>query len=248
MGGLVSGILALTWLAEPGMRGTAAVAGLLAAVLLTAFPVVDRRHAAPLLRLELLRLPGVRTANLTLLLNAGALGATMLFVTLYLQVVLGWSPLAVGLAFAPVTLVILLLSPRVAALVPRFGVRTLLTAGLVLLAAGAVLLARVPAGGTYAIDVLPGMLLLALGSSLAYAPTFIAASSGVAAEEHGAASGLINTAQEAGAALGIAVLGLVATWPAAGGTDHRAGLLGAAALFVIAAAVARRAPAVSPPS
>ena len=243
MGGLVSGILALTWLAEADMRTASIVAGVLAAVLLTAFAAADRRHAAPLLRLELLRLPGVRTANVTLLLNAGALGATMLFVTLYLQLGLGWTPLAVGIAFAPITLIILLLSPRVAALVPRTGVRTLLTAGLVLLAAGAVLLARVPADGTYGVDVLPGMLLLALGSSLAYAPTFIAASSGVAAEDHGASSGLINTAQEAGAALGIALLGLVATWPAGEGTGYRAGLLGAAALFVVAAVVAVRTPA-----
>ena len=249
MAGLVSGILCLAWLAEDATHGGPVIAGLSAAALLTAFAAVDRRQPTPLLRLALLRLPGVRTANVTLLLNAGALTATMLFVTLYLQLTLGYSALAVGVAFAPITLIILLLSPRAAALAPRVGVRRLLTGGLLLLATGAVVLARVPVNGNYWIDVLPGMLLLALGSGLAYAPTCIAASSGIAAEEHGAASGLINTAQEIGAALGIAVLALVASWattPGAGNPPsvdgYRAGLFGATVLFLVATAVAAAAP------
>lgn len=250
MAGLVSGLLALTWLAEDNTVAGSVGAAVLAVGLLTGFVVVDRRQAVPLLRLGLLRLPGVRTANITLLLNAGALGATMLFVTLYLQAVLGYSALAVGFAFAPITLIILVLSPRAAALAPRVGVRRLLTVGLLLLATGALTLARVPVGGSYWIDALPGMLLLALGSGLAYAPTYIAASTGVVVEDHGAASGLINTAQEIGAALGTTLLALVASLATGSAADnpalahgYRAGLLGATALFAVAAAVAATAPA-----
>lgn len=247
--GLVGALLALTWVDEPGSRGRAGIAAVVAAVALTAFATVERRRPAPLLRVDLLRLPGVRTANVTLLLNAGALGASMFFVTLYLQAVLGLSAFAVGLAFAPVTLLILVLSPRVAAMTGRLGVRRPLTAGLVLLAAGALLLARMPVDGGYLTDVLPGMLLLAVGSSFAYAPTFIAASSGVEPHEHGAASGLVNSAQELGAAVGLAALALVANrWttdggdPAALAGGYRAGMVAAAACFAVAALVAAAAP------
>ncbi|MFC0534162.1 MFS transporter [Phytohabitans kaempferiae] len=250
-GGLASAILALSWLAEDGARGWSLAAATAAAAALTAFALVERRQPAPVLRFALLRLPGVRAANLTLLLNAGALGATLFFLTLYLQVVLGYPPLAVGAAFAPITLLILLLSPRAARLTTRFGVRRLLTTGLALLAAGALLLARLPGDGDYWTDVLPGMLLLAFGSGLAYAPTYIAASTGVAARDQGAASGLINSAQEVGAAVGLAVLALVAAGfagaggaPAALAGGYRAGLVGAAALFAVAAAIALTVPRV----
>jgi EmrB/QacA subfamily drug resistance transporter len=249
VGGLAGTILAMTWTAEAGARGRSLAAAAVAATLLATFALVDRRQPAPVLRLGLLRLPSVRVANATLLLNAGALGATLFFLTLYLQVVLGYSPLAVGAAFAPVTLLILLLSPRAATLTARFGVRPLLVTGLALLAVGALLLARLPVDGTYWTDVLPGMILLAVGSGMAYAPTFIAASSGVPAEDQGAASGLINSAQEIGSALGIALLALIAataTGPGSGPTDlaegYRAGLLGAAALLATGAAIAATAP------
>lgn len=239
---LAATILALTSLSESG--AVAPVFAAAAIVLFVAFVVVEHRHSAPILRFALLRLPGVRTANITLFLNAGALGATLLFVTLYLQVVLGYSALAVGASFAPVTLVILLLSPHAARLTGRYGVARLLVIGLVLLAAGALLLARLPDSGTYWVDVLPGMLLLALGSGLAYAPIFVAASSGVAHSEQGAASGLINSAQELGAAVCVAALAFAAN-VAAGPhlvAGYRIGVLGAAGLFGVAAAVATTTP------
>jgi EmrB/QacA subfamily drug resistance transporter len=239
-GGLASAILALSWLAEDGARARSLAAATAASALLAAFAVVERRQPAPVLRFALLRLPGVGAANATLLLNAGALGATLFFLTLYLQAVLGYPPLAVGAAFAPITLLILLLSPRAAKLTTRFGVRRLLATGLALLAAGALLLARLPTGGGYWIDVLPGMILLAFGSGLAYAPTYIAASSGVAAQDQGAAAGLVNSAQEIGAAVGLSVLALVAS--GFGGSalveGYRAGLVGAAFMFAAAAAIA----------
>jgi EmrB/QacA subfamily drug resistance transporter len=209
-GALACSILALTWSAEGAARTLVIGSSAVAVVLLGLFVVVERRHPEPIIRFALLRLPGVRTANLTLFLNAGALGATLFFLTLYLQVVLQYSALAVGAAFAPITLLILVLSPYAARLTTRFGVRRLLVAGLLLVAAGTLLLARVPVAGSYWTDVLPGMLLLALGSGLAYAPTFVAASTGVAAEEQGAAAGLINSAQELGGAVCLTVLALAA--------------------------------------
>lgn len=239
---LAATILALTSISEAG-AGWPVLAGA-AVVLFVAFAVVEQRHRTPVLRFGLMRLPGVRTANLTLFLNAGALGAALFFLTLYLQLVLDYSPLAVGAAFAPVTLVILVLSPHAARLTGRFGVARLLGTGLVLLAAGALLLARMPAGGTYWLDVLPGMLLLALGSAAAYAPTFIASSTGVDATEQGAASGLINSAQELGAAVVLAALALAANAASAAHLvdGYRVGMLCVAGLFVVAAAVAWSAP------
>lgn len=250
-GGLGCVVLTLGLVAEQGTAPQAAGSALAALALLAGFVAVERRHRAPILRLALLRLPGVRTATITLFLNAGALGATLFFLTLYLQAILGYTPLAVGAAFAPVTVLILLLSPYAARLTSRFGVRRLLVPGLGLLAAGVLVLARLPVGGSYWTDVLPGMLLLAVGSGLAYAPTFVAAASGVPAGDEGGASGLINSAQELGAAVCLAVLGLLATaqtgpGPAASATElaggYRAGLIAAAGLLVVAVAVAATTP------
>lgn len=113
-----------------------------------------------------------------------------------------------------------------------------------LLAAGALLLARLPTGGDYWTDVLPGMVLLAVGSGLAYAPTYIAASSGVAVEDQGAAAGLVNSAQEIGAAVGLSGLALVASGLGESGLveGYRAGLVGAATMFAVAAAIAGTIP------
>jgi MFS family permease len=244
-GGLALAVLALALSGEGAAPATALLVG--AVVVLAAFVLVERRRAEPVLRLGLLRLPGVRTANATLFLNAGALGAGLYFVTLYLQVVLGYSALAVSAVFAPITLLILVLSPRVAALVGRFGVRSLLSAGLGLLAAGSLLLARVPVDGGL-LDVLPAMLLFALGSSLSYAPTFVAASSGVPESEQGAAAGLVNSTQELGSAVCLAVLAFAAAAattgadPAALTAGYRVGFAAAGALLLVALGVALAAP------
>jgi EmrB/QacA subfamily drug resistance transporter len=221
-----------------------------AVALLVVFVGVERRHPEPLVRFSLLRLPGVRTGNLTLALNAGALGGAMFFTTLYLQRVTGYSPLAVGAAFAPITVLVLVIAPRSGALTGRYGARRLLLIGLVLLGLGMLYLARVPADGSYWVDVLPGMVLLALGSGLAYPPTFVAGTSGVSDDDQGLASGLLNSAQELGGALGLAILGSVAAAGVAAGTagpealadGYRTGYLAAAGLMALAVFIAWRAP------
>jgi Arabinose efflux permease len=236
---LAAAILALT---RYGEGGHAASATWLLGVALAAFAVLvvaERGHRAPLMAGRLFRIGGVARANALLAVDAGALGASLFFTTLYLQVVLGYSPLAVGAAFAPITFLILLISPRAGALTTRYGPRRLIAIGFVLLAAGMLLLARVPTDGTYWRDVLPSLLLMAAGSGLSYAPIFVAGTSGVPDRDQGLASGVLNSAQELGTAVGVTVLGAIAT-AATLGTDvaalttgYRVGLLTAGAVTVL---------------
>lgn len=244
--GLAAGIFALTVLAEGEQLGIGAALAALAIAIGAMLHSHARRHPEPLLDGALLRMKDVQKANLLLAVNAGMLGGTLLFTTLYMQVVLDYSPLEVGAAFAPVTLLILLISPRAGALTSRFGARRMLTAGFVLLAAGMALLARLPEDGTYLTAVLPALLIIASGAGLAYAPTFIVGTSGVPDRLQGLASGLLNSAQELGAAIGVTLLGAVAV-VATGGeaslvTGYRAGLIAASAVVAGSILVVRRLP------
>jgi EmrB/QacA subfamily drug resistance transporter len=215
----------------------------LATALVAAFVLAERRHPNPLVRLSLVAIPGVRIGNPILILNAGALTGALFFATLYLQQVLDYSPLAVGLGFAPVTLIVVAVSPVAGRLIARFGARRLLITGGLLVAAGMAWLARLPAVGSYFVDVMPGLALLALGSGLNYAPVFATATSGVSVDEQGLASGLVNTSQELGQALGLALLGAVA---AASGAvllnGYRTGYIAATMLVLVAVLLATRLP------
>lgn len=251
---LAAGLGALTYglsrVAEGSYDGLLAGVALAAAALLGLFVGLERRHPSPLVRFSVLARRTVRTGNLALALNAGALGGALFFTSLYLQVVLGYSPLAVGVAFAPITAVVLVVSPYAGRLVGRTGARPLLMAGLTLLGLGMVVLARVPTDGSYLVDVLPGLALLAVGSGISYAPTFVAGTWGTGEHDQGLASGLLGTAQELGAAIGLAVLAAAATAAAGAPGDtgdagaltngYRAGYLAGAALMVVAVVVASR--------
>jgi EmrB/QacA subfamily drug resistance transporter len=248
-GALIALITALIRLAETGPDGGAAALALVSAAGLALFVRTERRHPRPLLRLDLLRQSPVRTGNTVLAMNAAAVTAALFFTTLYLQVVLGMRPLDVGMAFAPVTLMVLVVSPQAARLVSRFGVRPTLIAGAALGAVGLLHLARVPVGGGYLRDVLPGLLLIALGSGLSYAPAYIAGTSGVVESEQGMAAGLLSTAQELGAAVGLGLLALLATLGGAATTGaqaltagYRAGFLWTAVLMALSGVVAMTAP------
>jgi EmrB/QacA subfamily drug resistance transporter len=248
-GALVSLTAVLVQLAESAPNGITAALVVLAGGGLALFVRTERRHPHPLLRLGLLRQRPVRAGNIVLALNAAAVTAALFFTTLYLQVIVGMGPLDVGLAFAPVTLTVLVVSPQAAKLVSRFGVRPTLLAGAALGVAGLLYLTRIPeAGGGYLRDVLPGLMLLALGNGLSYAPTFIAGTSGVLDSEHGTASGLLSTAQELGAALGLGVLALLASTGGAAAdarvltAGYRAGFGWTAGLMVLTALVAARVP------
>jgi EmrB/QacA subfamily drug resistance transporter len=183
-----------------------------ALALFATFIVLETRVSAPLMPLGLFRLRNLSTANVVGILWAGAMFAWFFLSALYLQLVLGYSPLQVGLGFLPGNLVMGFLSIAVSAkLVMRYGVRKPLAAGLVVAGLGLLLFARAPVHGGYVVDVLPGMVLLGFGAGIAFNPVLFAAMSEVKPEEAGLASGIVNTAFMMGGALGLAVLASVAS-------------------------------------
>ena len=182
-----------------------------AAALLALFLGIEARVRAPLMPLSLLRLRNVATANVVGVLWAAAMFAWFFLSALYLQLVLGFSPLQVGLAFLPANLIMGAFSLGLSArLVMRFGIRLPLATGLLLAAVGLALLARAPVDGNFAVDVLPSMILLGLGAGIAFNPMLLAAMSDVAPTESGLASGVVNTAFMMGGALGLAILASLA--------------------------------------
>src|SRR5581483_1898363 len=182
-----------------------------AAALLVAFVVRESRVAAPLMPLRIFRSRNVSTANVVGILWSAAMFAWFFLVALYLQLVLGYGPLEVGLAFLPANLIMGAFSVGLSAkLVMRLGVKPPLATGLLLAAAGLVLFARAPLHGSFVAHVLPGMVLGGIGAGMAFNPLLLAAMSDVEQHESGLASGVVNTAFMMGGALGLAVLASVA--------------------------------------
>jgi EmrB/QacA subfamily drug resistance transporter len=187
--------------------------GLLAAsaTLLGLFLLIEARVRSPLVPLRLFRLRNIAVSNVVGVLWAAAMFAWFFLSALYLQLVLGYSPLEVGLAFLPANLIMAVFSLGLSArLVMRFGIRTPLGLGLALAAAGLLLFARAPVDGTFAVDVLPSMILLGLGAGMAFNPVLLAAMNDVSPNEAGLASGIVNTSFMMGGALGLAVLASLA--------------------------------------
>jgi len=210
-----------------------------ALALLVVFLAIEARIKTPLVPLGLFRLRSVATSNIVGVLWAAAMFAWFFISALYLQLVLGYSPLKVGLAFLPANLIMGAFSLGLSAkLVMRFGIKRPLAAGLLLAAAGLVLFARAPVDGSFVVDVLPSMILLGCGAGMAFNPMLLAAMSEVAPEQSGLASGVVNTAFMMGGALGLAVLASLAASRtdslAASGLGHLAALNGGyhAALLV----------------
>jgi EmrB/QacA subfamily drug resistance transporter len=220
-----------------------------AAVLMALFLWIEARVRSPLMPLGLLRLRNVASANVVGVLWAAAMFAWFFLSALYLQLVLGYSPLEVGLAFLPANLIMGAFSLGLSAkLVMRFGIRVPLATGLTLAAAGLVLFARAPVDGTFAVDVLPSMILLGFGAGMAFNPVLLAAMSDVDPSESGLASGVVNTAFMMGGALGLAALASLAASRTdtllASGDDRLTALTGGyhaafvvGALFAFAAAI-----------
>jgi EmrB/QacA subfamily drug resistance transporter len=220
----------------------------LAAGLFGLFLGIEVRASSPLMPLGLFRLRNLAFSSVVGILWAAAMFAWFFLSALYLQLVLGYSPLQVGLAFLPGNLIMMALSLGVSAkLVMRFGVRAPLGVGLGIAAVGLALFARAPVDGHFVVDVLPSMILLGIGAGIAFNPVLLAAMSDVEQSEAGLASGVVNTAFMMGGALGLAVLASIAasrtgTLTASGdelnvaltGGYHAAFLVGA--LFAAAAA------------
>jgi MFS family permease len=184
-----------------------------AIALLVAFLIVESRIRSPLIPLHLFKLRNLATANIVGVLWAAAMFAWFFLSALYLQIVLGYTPLQVGLAFLPGNLVMALFSFRLSAsLVTRFGIKRPLVIGLSLATLGLLLLARAPVGGSFVFDVLPSMVLLGIGAGIAFNPILLAAMQDADQHESGIASGIVNTSFMMGGALGLAVLASLAAY------------------------------------
>lgn len=181
-----------------------------AAILLVAFVFIELRSKAPLVRLGIFRQRALTGANLAMLAVTGGMFAVFYFASLYVQQTLGFTPVQAGLAFLPLTAGIILFSFVAQQLIGRIGVKPVALTGMFVAAIGLLLLARIPVNGSYAGDVLPGILVMAAGLGLTFVPMTLIATTGVSDADAGLASGLFNSSQQIGGALGLAILSTVA--------------------------------------
>ena len=212
-GGLMLGVYTILGVAEEGWGSSQTLAlGAVSIALLALFLVRQARVANPLLPLRLFRSANVAGANLVqALLVVGMFGMFFLG-ALYMQRILGYSALEVGLAYLPLTVVMGTMSFRFTGeLNLRFGAQATLLPAMVFIAVGLLLLARTPVDATYAVDLLPPMILIGLGAGLGFPSLMTLAMSGATPSDSGVASGLVNTSVQVGGAIGLAVLATFAT-------------------------------------
>jgi EmrB/QacA subfamily drug resistance transporter len=217
-----------------------------AAAGLAFFLLLESRVESPLMPLAIFRLRSVAASNVVGILWSAAMFAMFFLSALYLQLVLGYSPLEVGLAFLPANLIMGAFSLGLSArIVMRYGTRIPLVIGMGLVAAGLGLFARVPVDGSFAVDVLPSMVILGVGIGMAMNPLLLAAMSDVRPEDAGVASGIVNTSFMMGGALGLAVLASVASARTGDSTSLQALTEGYQAAFVVGTIFAVAAGAVA---
>lgn len=211
-GGLSSLVYAITQAGQEGWLAPQTLGvGAFALVLLAGFVGWELRHPEPLMRFGILRTRTVSGANVAGFIMGTALFSMFLMLTLYMQQVLGYSPMKTGVAYLAVAGTAIVWSAVAAQLVTRIGVKPVLVTGMAALTAGLVYFTQVSVGGSYVADLLPGFLVIGLGIGFSFVPISIAALAGVKPAEAGLASGLINTSQQIGGALGIAALSTIAT-------------------------------------
>jgi EmrB/QacA subfamily drug resistance transporter len=193
--------------------GSVKTLGLFAAAvaLLVVFVVIELRSKAPLIRLGIFRMRSLTGANGAMLLVMAGLFAMFYFASLYLQQILGYRPLKAGLAFVPFTLGIIVGAGLSQALIRKLGVRVVTYIGIALGVVGLLYFARVPTHGTYAKDILPMIVVVSIGMGLTFVPCTLLATTNVDASDAGLASGLLNTSQQVGGALGLAILSTLAS-------------------------------------
>jgi EmrB/QacA subfamily drug resistance transporter len=181
-----------------------------AAALIGAFVFIEQRSKAPLVRLSIFRIRTLSVGNAVLFVVTGGMFAVFFFETLYVQGILHLSPVQAGLGFLPLTAAIIAASVVAQQVIARFGVRAVAITGMTIGAAGLLLLSRAPVGGTYLADVLPGLTIMGLGLGFVFVPMTLIATTNVEHDDAGLASGLFNTSQQIGGALGLAILSTVA--------------------------------------
>ena len=222
--GLIALVYGIVNVQESGWTSASTIGfGAVALILLSAFVLIELRQRAPLVRLDIFRIRTLRAANISMLLVASGLFAMFFFNTLYVQRVLGFSPLEAGLAFLPVTVGIGIGAGLSQVAVKKLGIRTTSIAGMSIATVGMLLLLTTDANGTYLGDVLPGLIPISIGMGLTFVPVTLLATSGIEGEDAGLASGLFNTSQQVGGALGLAILSTLAVDRT---TDYLGGLPG----------------------
>jgi EmrB/QacA subfamily drug resistance transporter len=242
--GLSSLVYAITEAGQDGWTAAKTVASFAASlVLLAGFVVWELRHPEPLMRFGILRKRTVSAANVLAFVLTITTLSTFLTLSLYMQQVLGFSAMKSGFAFVAIAGSAIVWSTVAAQVVTRIGVKPVLVTGFAALAGGLAYLSQISVGGSYVADLLPGFLLMAMGLGFSFVPLSISALSGVEPAEAGLASGLINTSQQIGGALGIAALSTIATSRTedalAGGSSHAAALVhGFQGAFYVAVGVA----------
>jgi EmrB/QacA subfamily drug resistance transporter len=182
----------------------------IAVALLATFVIVELRLRHPLIRLGIFRMRSITGSNAAMLLVAAGMFALFYFASIYVQEVLGYSALRAGLAFLPVTAGIVIGAGLSQQLIPRVGVRAVGLVGMSIASVGLILLSRIPVAGTYLGDLLPGLMIMAIGMGLTFVPITLIATTNVAEDDAGLASGLLNTSQQLGGAIGLAVLSTLA--------------------------------------
>jgi EmrB/QacA subfamily drug resistance transporter len=182
-----------------------------AAVLLVAFVVVERRTRNPLFPFAIFRIKGLAAADATQLIAFAGFLSVFFFLTLYMQNVLGYTPIQSGSAYLPVTAGIILAAGLSSQLIPRIGTRPVIVAGTLIAAAGMFYLSRIPVHGSYLSDLLPGLAVMSIGLGAVFVTVTTAANAGVPAHQAGLAAGLLNTSLQLGSALGLAVFSAIAT-------------------------------------
>jgi EmrB/QacA subfamily drug resistance transporter len=242
--GIAALIFGLSSGQQHGFTAPATIIALALAVLLTTgFVFAEERSAAPMLPLSILAEPARRAAIAAMLLIGAILAGYVYFASLYLQKVLGFSPVATGLALVPSTVTVVLVSTLgTRRLLARFSIKAVLLAGLACMGAGQLWLAQITAGSSYAAAVLPGLVLTAAGVGLALPTASIAITSGVQASDQGLAGALFTTGQQTGAAVGLAILATAAAAATAGHSGspvygYRLSFLIATGLAVLAAII-----------
>ena len=209
--GLMAMVYAIVKASTDGWGSSATLTfGAIAIVLLTTFFMIERSFRAPLVRLGIFRTRSLAMSNLAMFMAAGGLFSMFFFMTIYIQTVLGYKPLQAGFAFLPVTFGIGIGAGTAQQSIKQAGVRATTIVGMVLASGGFVLMGRIAIDSTYVGTVLPGLLLMSVGMGLTFVPITLIATTNVTSSDAGLASGLLNTSQQVGGALGLAILSTLA--------------------------------------
>jgi EmrB/QacA subfamily drug resistance transporter len=248
-GGMLLLVFALVKAPDQGWGEALTIAELAGAfVLLTAFLVNEQRSKDPLLPLSIFRTRGLAAADVTQLIAFAGFLAVFFFLTLYMQNVLGYSPIQTGAAYLPVTVAVGISAGVAPRLMARIGARPVSVGGTLVAAAGVYYLSRIPVEGSYVADLLPGLVVMSLGIGAVFVAVTTAANAGVPADKAGLAAALLNASQQVGGALGLAIFSALATSrtadllasqtdPAEALTSGFRRALTASSLFLLAAAV-----------